>query len=352
MLNGWLTLPLQKAKYWGEPQASWMRDAVKRAGIHQMDWFRRTQDRKGWRKTVKEAFPTYETDEPWKRALNAWKPGRALPRNATGWKGMEKEGRNSGPAEPAGVWECPVCSARFTKGNQLKFHYDAEHSVRNPDVATSLVKRCPDCKQFFARKEQLKQHVCPVKQRDAERLNMQLGGWLPVRHGPPLPPPRGWHIAIDGSGKTEGPQKRAGWGIVIFRAPIESLTPDYILHAPVVTQAWEPTWIGARECTNNTGELSAIGETMIWLLEEAPDAGDIPVEIRYDSNYAANVAQGRWTPSSNEELAIRVQDLTKRVSERRRITWTHVYGHTGVHDNEMADQAADLGMKEKCRTSE
>ena len=29
--------------------------------------------------------------------------------------------------------------------------------------------------------------------------------------------------------------------------------------------------------------------------------------------------------------------------EKRRVSWEHVYGHTGVHDNEVADKAADLG---------
>ena len=29
------------------------------------------------------------------------------------------------------------------------------------------------------------------------------------------------------------------------------------------------------------------------------------------------------------------------------ITWTHVYGHTGHHDNELADRAADAGAKLK-----
>ena len=48
--------------------------------------------------------------------------------------------------------------------------------------------------------------------------------------------------------------------------------------------------------TNNTGELPAIAEAMIWLLEEAPDTGVEPVELRYDSYYAANLAQGILGP--------------------------------------------------------
>ena len=32
---------------------------------------------------------------------------------------------------------------------------------------------------------------------------------------------------------------------------------------------------------------------MLWLLEEAPDDGAVPVAIHFDSYYAANLAQGR-----------------------------------------------------------
>ena len=42
---------------------------------------------------------------------------------------------------------------------------------------------------------------------------------------------------------------------------------------------------------------------MKWLLEEAPDGGHVPVHIRYDSEYAANIARGLWEVKSNEELA-------------------------------------------------
>ena len=80
---------------------------------------------------------------------------------------------------------------------------------------------------------------------------------------------------------------------------------------------------------------------------EAPDAGSTPVEIRFDSYYAANIAQGIWEPKSNEELAKKVHEFTEKVMEKRMIEWTHVYGHTGQHDNELADRAADLGAKGK-----
>eukprot|EP00959_Pyramimonas_sp_CCMP1952_P450442 9431584-Pyramimonas_sp.AAC.1 len=123
------------------------------------------------------------------------------------------------------------------------------------------------------------------------------------------------------------------------------MVPEFCLHGPVVIQPWHPQWLGAREPTNNTGELSALGELMHWLLEEAPDSGREPIEVFYDSQYAANIAQGRWDPKSNAELAAKVRELTQRVEEARVVTWTHVYGRTGNHGNELADRLADQGAR-------
>jgi ribonuclease HI len=107
----------------------------------------------------------------------------------------------------------------------------------------------------------------------------------------------------------------AGWGAVIFRYESPSgigEVPEFVLHAPVVVQQWDHRWLGARDETNNTAELTAIGEVMHWLLEEAPDHGAAPVHLRYDSIYAANIARGIWEPKSNEELAEAVRALTAK----------------------------------------
>eukprot|EP00959_Pyramimonas_sp_CCMP1952_P296678 6206599-Pyramimonas_sp.AAC.1 len=186
--------------------------------------------------------------------------------------------------------------------------------------------------------------TCPARLELRDAMQVEFGKWEPVLHGPHAAPPLGWWIATDGSG-LDG---EAGWGAVIFRYEgpgSPGMVPDFVLHAPVVCRAWDHRWIGARSQTNNTAELSAIGEVMHWLLNEAPDGGAVPVHIRYDSEYAANTARGLWEVKSNEELAETVRGLTEQVMARRQVTWEHVYGHTGVHDNELADRAADLGRQ-------
>ena len=50
-------------------------------------------------------------------------------------------------------------------------------------------------------------------------------------------------------------------------------------------------WQGARKATNNTGELTAILEGLRAMRRR----GMAEVTVRYDSEYAANMTQGKWT---------------------------------------------------------
>ena len=207
-----------------------------------------------------------------------------------------------GNGAAATVYECPVCEESFSKGNQLQYHYEEDHSVRDPDVVTQVSHQCEMCKMNFARKFQLYKHKgwklnwrtepkaepCKAKAAIMEtRARVQSKGWTPIHNGPELPPPEGWWIATDGSGTGV-----AGWGVAIFRMPLEGDEPYKILYGPVMTDAWDHRWLGARETTNNTAELSAIAEAMLWLKQEADDGGTLPVMRRYDSTYAANIAKG------------------------------------------------------------
>jgi ribonuclease HI len=173
--------------------------------------------------------------------------------------------------------------------------------------------------------------------------------WMQVQYGPYPQGPDGWWAATDGSA-AEG---AAGWGVVVFRWHRErgaEEVPSVVLHGPVMTQAWDHRWMGARESTNHTGELCAIGELMWWALHAAPDQGASPIHVRYDSEYAANIARGVWRAVSNEELAVQVKELVDEVRTRRVVTWEWVNGHSGAHDNELADRAADQGRMNRVST--
>lgn len=61
-----------------------------------------------------------------------------------------------------------------------------------------------------------------------------------------------------------------------------------------------------------------------------------PIHIKTDSKYAINCATGVWSVRANQDLFDELSELM----ENRKVKFTHVYGHTGIHGNEMADRLA------------
>ena len=348
----------------------WLRRVVKEAGIPMIDWFRLAQDRKQWRSIVDKAYPYKKLDTEQKAELDKWIPGLPLPGlleldladlldAGLSASDEKEEGSDQEGGGEDQRYVCPVCEASFNTGNQLQYHYQAEHGVRNPDVITTITHKCNLCQMIFARKDQLYKHkgwkldwrgteptaeLCQAQMEAVDRQRSGIGADTFRISIVSLPSPQGWWIATDGSGIEVDGVRKAGWGVVIFRLPVSD-NPSHCLYGPVMSNMWDHRWIGARERTNNTGELSAIIEAMLWLLQEAPDNGIEPVMLRYDSEYAAKLATGRWSPQCNQELVSEARKAVDEVMERRTITWQHVYGHTGAHDNELADRAAAKGAQ-------
>ena len=103
------------------------------------------------------------------------------------------------------------------------------------------------------------------------------------------------YISTDGS--VGGTPIQAGWGFVVVeggeRVPARQGMPDASIKlacGPVVVGAGLAGALGAEQHTNNTGELSAIVEALLYVrLELAPG---VPVVIRFDSQYAVDVCEG------------------------------------------------------------
>ena len=174
-LFGWWADKMSKSHGNQTLQSSWLKDVVRSAGITHLDWFRQAQDRKGWRRTVQKAYPGSKIGQERREALDRWKPDRPLP-GAESTVENEAEGANvagierqedveghgdGGPYEEdaAGGYSCPVCNKWFLRGNQLQWHYDEEHGIRDPELVTLINHRCDKCKVFFARGNQLKEHI-------------------------------------------------------------------------------------------------------------------------------------------------------------------------------------------------
>ena len=94
----------------------------------------------------------------------------------------------------------------------------------------------------------------------------------------------------------------AGWGVSIYIKRGDSLEPCDELYGPVVTDAESPWYLHCLRGTNNTGELCAMANALLWLLHISPsDLHGSPVCIVYDSGYAAGATQRTALVRSNVE---------------------------------------------------
>lgn len=163
--------------------------------------------------------------------------------------------------------------------------------------------------------------------------------------------PEAWHLYVDGScrenHKKVSDVTPAGWGVAIFRsqagvAPAFSRDDcQHQLYGPVVKDPKSHLFLGAEVGSNNTGELTAVGEALLWLRDEAQDS--LPAMLHYDSQYAGEITTGMKRAEKNKRLAEKVQGLYKEVRGQRSVSLIHVKGHSGNPCNELADFLANQG---------
>ena len=73
--------------------------------------------------------------------------------------------------------------------------------------------------------------------------------------------------------------------------------------------------------SNNTAELTAIGEALLWLKDHNYDLSSfssssslpIPVYIRFDSEYAAKSVLGIYNGDKNKELIVNIRQIYNHV---------------------------------------
>ena len=364
MLFGWRTERKENTASRKPGQIAWATKVMRRAGISELDWFRLAQE-KGpnglWQKLIDRTFPQPKTTKQHDAALNAWQLGEPIPappafrkrkklaipmgklRNEKTLQAERAAKRNAGELE---VFPCPACTEKFTNGQTRRAHYEKEHAVKDLDITTLHKHTCGDCKLNFRTACLLKLHVCEALGPRPIRQGEKNNGWLPVIT--PVPPQSVtcWHIFTDGSGLGE----KAGWGVAIFADGPTAVNekPLYEIYGPVVCNRTSHLWLGAEKNTNNTGELSAMIEAMIWLLEEAPGKAT-KAKIWYDSTYAAGITTGQYDAKTNTGLADRGAEYKKRLRNRWEVDFCWVKGHSGASGtteswgNTCADYLAELG---------
>jgi len=194
------------------------------------------------------------------------------------------------------------------------------------------------------------------------------------------------HVYTDGSCKENkrGNQsgRPAGWGVQVLH---ECCVPDNIngepqvtvsvlaeLYGPVVTNDKSEYFLGATVQTNNTGELTAVGEGILWLIANLPKIwSSMPTPLTHiwvhsDSEYAINTCSGKWTGEFNIPLYLRIRQLindlqvsmvslesiansvTSAPSKIPSFSFHKVKAHAGIKGNERADKLANIGRTETC----
>jgi len=105
-------------------------------------------------------------------------------------------------------------------------------------------------------------------------------------------------------------------------------------------------YIGADVGSNNTGELSAITEALLWLkIFLASSPVHRSVDIRVDSEYAMKSVSGIYDGAKNRNLILYARTTLEDIKANymTNITFTHVKAHSGDHWNNRADHLAKLG---------
>ena len=148
--------------------------------------------------------------------------------------------------------------------------------------------------------------------------------------------PRGEEHTVytDGSGSSGRCSKRtpAGWG---FCYQDHNAWVDCM--GPVITDEYHPDYRGAQVGSNNTGEVTAILEAMLYGLQK----GWGKLNIRSDSQWAINVITGKWKAKHHKTLVNHAKAIKRQGSLRITLHW--IKAHAGHEGNERADRLAEEG---------
>ena len=122
-------------------------------------------------------------------------------------------------------------------------------------------------------------------------------------------------------------------------------------HGPVVVTQTNDMYLGAQRLSNNTGEMTAVIEALLWILmkhrfgQTHLDLLSKPLLIITDSAYVLGLFNGTLLPRENFLIASLLKHLFDLVRSlvTLGIRWTR--GHSGNEGNEIADMLAGMGRR-------
>ena len=226
-------------------------------------------------------------------------------------------------------WLSSVNSCR----SKLHAGFPSDHYPLITEVQVKLAKRTkgpPAVRRFNFKNINIHQRF-----RFNNALKTELGIQDPEGYVPDLTD----HTAkgvfyTDGSGSKGrcNASTPAGWGWCMLSGS------DWIdARGPVITHADHTAYLGATVGSNNTGELSAIAEAVLYAIEHEIRH----VVIHSDSQWSINVLTGRWRPKTHHNFINNIRQLLKTPGFDIRFQW--IKAHVGYEGNERADKLAEEG---------
>lgn len=133
------------------------------------------------------------------------------------------------------------------------------------------------------------------------------------------------YVYSDGSSHARGGLP-GGWGF--------ALTLDDIL----ILDGFGGVAVTSNNRMELTGAIRGLEAVLDWL-DEHPDQYGIRIVLCSDSEYCLGIANGRYSPSKNLDLAVKLRNLARALN----ITTRWVPGHSGIRWNEHCDKLAKSG---------
>ncbi len=160
-------------------------------------------------------------------------------------------------------------------------------------------------------------------------------------HRPDPQDPAAHTIYTDGHFRKRSRNIRVtcAWGFVVYSTEAQEV---HACCGPVCLCSTNPLYLGATKRTNNTGEVSAMIESLIWILVNFAEQSS-SFHFIVDSSYVLNIVTERCQAKHNVMITSIMKYLWDRVRLRHRITIAWVKLHTGVFGNERADALAGMG---------
>ncbi len=148
-----------------------------------------------------------------------------------------------------------------------------------------------------------------------------------------------------GNRNVQNSNNPAGWGVVFFKPDMTTMIEMF---GPVWIDKTSQYYMQAKVASNNTAELSAIGEALLWICDFG--TANENVCICYDSEYAHKSVVGIFNGEKNRELIGYIRSILNSVLLKFRkgtgsLSWKHVKGHSNDIGNDKADLLAGKGAR-------